>query len=122
MDEALFWVELLSVTTYGFGCGQRIGHFVGYTIAKAEASPMLEDLPLDGSREPDYEDRKRLDYEWAPKDTTAWKALRLFASRCRSVRRLAVTEAYLSRNVEMMRAGHRFQCWSALRCMEYLML
>ena len=42
MDEAPFLVEhLVSVTTYGFGCGQRtsrIGHLVGYTIAEAEAS------------------------------------------------------------------------------------
>jgi hypothetical protein len=30
---------------------------------------------------------------------TARKALRLFASRCQSVRRFAVTQAYLSRNV-----------------------
>ena len=89
-------------------------------------APMLEDLHLDGSREPDYEDRKRLDYEWAPKDKTAWKAL---TSRCRSVRRLAVTQAYIYHEMcgiglclEMMRAGRRFQCWSALRCMGYLML
>ncbi|KAF8324522.1 hypothetical protein F5887DRAFT_926889 [Amanita rubescens] len=62
-------------------------------------APMVEDLHLDGSREPLYEKGKWLDDEWEDEDTTTtYEALRLFASRCRSVRRFAVTKAYLSRN------------------------
>ena len=116
MDEALFWWSfyLSRPTASGVVKGSdisldiqlpRLRHLAvsvpgpACDIIGCITAPMLGDLHLDGSREPDYEDRKRLDYEWAPKDTTAWKALRLFASRCRSVRRLAVTEAYLSRNV-----------------------
>ena len=56
-------------------------------------APVLEDLHLDGSRGPVWEDPV---YEW--KDWMAEEvqsALRLFAAKCRSVRRLAVTQAYL---------------------------
>jgi len=64
------------------------------------AAPMVEDLHLDGSHEPLYKEGKRLDYRWEDEDTTTTReALRLFASRCRSVRRFAVTKAYLSRDV-----------------------
>ena len=55
---------------------------------------------LDGSREPEFKNGKRLDFEWEEENTTtSRKALRTFASRCQNVRRLAVTEAYSSRNV-----------------------
>ena len=63
-------------------------------------APMVEDLHLDGSREPQYEQGERIDDDWDVEDiTTVRNALRLFASRCRSVRRFAVTRAYLSRDV-----------------------
>ena len=62
-------------------------------------APMVEDLHLDGSREPQFEGG-RMDDEWNDEDTTtARNALRRFASRCRNVRRFAVTRTYLSRNV-----------------------
>ena len=52
-------------------------------------APMVEDLHLDGSREPEFKEGKRRDYEWENEDTiTTRNALRRFASRCRSVRRL----------------------------------
>ena len=63
-------------------------------------APMVEDLHLDDSRKPEYKGGKQLDDPWEREDTaTVRKALRLFASRCQSVRRFAVTQAYLSRNV-----------------------
>ena len=91
-------------------------------------APMVEDLHLDGSREPEFKNGKRLDFEWEEENTTtSRKALRTFAFRCQNVRRLAVTEAYLSRNVwDWIMFGEdggdrRFQCCSALRCMGYSM-
>ncbi|KAF8623591.1 hypothetical protein AX14_011920 [Amanita brunnescens Koide BX004] len=60
-------------------------------------APMVEDLHLDGSRDSECEEDTR---QWENEDTTTVRnALRLFASRCRSVRRFAVTQVYLSQNV-----------------------
>ncbi|KAF8347372.1 hypothetical protein F5887DRAFT_1172457 [Amanita rubescens] len=45
-------------------------------------APMVEDLHLDGSREPEF---GRMDDKWSAEDTTTTcNALRLFASRCRN--------------------------------------
>ena len=90
MDIRLPKLRHLAVSVPGIACD-----LLGFITA-----PMVEDLHFDGSREPEYENGKRLDYEWEEEDTTtSCKALRTFASRCQSVRRFAVTEAYLSRNV-----------------------
>ena len=62
-------------------------------------APVVEDFHLDGTREPEFES-DRLDYEWTVGNTTMVRdALKLFSSRCRSIRRFAVTRACLSRNV-----------------------
>ena len=90
LDIRLPRLRHLTVSVPGTAC-----YLIGCITA-----PMVEDLHLDGSREPEYKDGKRLDYEWQNEDTTTMRnALRRFASRCRSVRRLAVTQAYLSQNV-----------------------
>ena len=90
MDIRLPRLRHLAVSVPGIACD-----FLGYITA-----PVVEDLHLDGSREPDHRNGKRFDYDWEDMDTTTTRdALRLFASGCRSVRRFAVTQAYLSRNV-----------------------
>ena len=59
-------------------------------------APVLEDLHLDGSREPQEEDEEW--YEWAGwEKKLVYDALKLLASRCQNVQRLAVTDAYLAR-------------------------
>ena len=60
-------------------------------------APALEDLHLDGSREPLEEDEEW--YEWADwEKELVHDALKLLASRCRNVLRLAVTDAYLAQS------------------------
>jgi hypothetical protein len=62
------------------------------------AAPALEDLHLDGSRGPMYEDPpKSIDWnDWVLE--LGYNMLKLFASRCQNVRRFAITQAYLSRS------------------------
>ena len=87
MDIRLPRLRHLAVSVPGIACD----------LMGCITAPMVEDLHLDGSREPEFEEE---DYEWENEDTTTVRnALRLFASRCRSVRRLAATQAYLSQNV-----------------------
>ena len=60
-------------------------------------APALEDLHLDGSREPLEEDEEW--YEWVDwEKELVHDALKLLTSRCRNVLRLAVTDAYLAQS------------------------
>ena len=59
-------------------------------------APALEDLHLDGSRELQDDDEEW--YEWVGwEKKLVYDALKLLASRCQNVLRLAVTDAYLAR-------------------------
>ena len=61
-------------------------------------APALEDLHLDGSRELLEEDEDEEWYEWVGwEKELVYDALKLLASRCQNVLRLAVTDAYLAR-------------------------
>jgi hypothetical protein len=63
------------------------------------ACDVLEDLHLDGSREP-----TDVDYAHSPEEWThsvldsVYNTLKFFALRCQNVRRFAITEAYLERS------------------------
>ena len=63
-------------------------------------APALEDLHLDGSRGPTNGDSpERPDIQWSDGvSESVYNALKLFASRCRNLRRFAITRAYLSRS------------------------
>ena len=62
------------------------------------AAPALEDLHLDGSRGPIYEEPpESIDWnDWVL--DSVYDMLKLFASRCQNVRRFAITQAYLSQS------------------------
>jgi hypothetical protein len=93
------------------GYDKRTFNFEKHSTAKAQAfggvdtwdglrldwmyhSAPLEDLHLDGSRDPTY--RSSPDTHW--KDRVLESMLKLFASRCQNVRRFAITQVYLSRS------------------------
>ena len=60
-------------------------------------APALEDLHLDGSRGPHWSETERPEFEWDDWATgSVQRALKLFAARSKSVRRFAVTRAYLT--------------------------
>lgn len=67
-------------------------------LMRCITAPALEDLHLDGSRGPHWDDTERPQYEWSNWATESVQgALKLFAARCKSVTRFAVTRAYLTR-------------------------
>ena len=77
----------LAVSTPGTAC-DLVGHI---------AASALEDLHLDGSREPTYGDPLVI-FCTDGVLKSVYSMLKLFASRCQNVRRFAITQAHLSRS------------------------
>lgn len=122
------------------GHGQGTFNFKKHSATKAEAfggvnpwdglrldgfiaAPALEDLHLDRSRGPMYEDPPQsIDWnDWVLE--SVYNMLKLFASRCQmcgdlqSLRRISREVRGTGCCLERMREIHCFQNWSALRCM-----
>ena len=88
LDLQLPRLKHLAVSVPGTACD----------LLRCITAPALEDLHLDGSRGPGWDDTERPDFEWVDWVTASvQRALKVFATRCTSVRRFAVTRAYLTR-------------------------